>query len=108
MMHCLKNVSRQFVFGCTFLKFFKVLSEQMNLTATLRDQIGQSPNQEIPFGAKPLHLTLMGYPLVSQDLKNLADLLEHLPSQAPALFALPETFINIHICSLERLRSLRT
>ena len=79
-MSRLKNISRQVAFGDEFLKLFEVLSESMNLASTLRDQIGQRPNQEIPFGAKPLHLTFVRYPLIAQDLENLPDLLKHLRS----------------------------
>jgi hypothetical protein len=53
-------------------------------------------DQKVTFGTEPLHLAFVGYPLVTEDLKNLPDLLEHVPSQASALLALPKTFIDVH------------
>jgi hypothetical protein len=81
-MNALKDISRPVPFACEFLKRLKVLSELMKLAATLWDQIGQSPDEKITFGTEALHLALAGYSLISQDFKNMPDLLEHLPSQA--------------------------
>jgi hypothetical protein len=35
--------------------------------------------------------------LIPQDLKNVSDLLKNLPSQAPALLALTEALVDIHM-----------
>ena len=80
MMDRLKDISRQIASSCHFLKLRKVLSELMNLTAALRNQINQSPAQEITLGPEPLHLAFVGYPLVTKNLENLPDLLKDLPS----------------------------
>jgi hypothetical protein len=37
-------------------------------------------------------------------MERLPDLLEYLSSQAPALFALPKPFVDVHKCSLEHHR----
>ena len=41
-------------------------------------------------GSEPLRLALVGYPLIAEDLEDLPNFLKELPSQAPALLALPE------------------
>ena len=68
-MYRFEDISRQISFGGEFLKLRKVLPELMNLAAAFRDQIGQSLQQEIPFGSEPLHLPFTRYPLVAEDLK---------------------------------------
>jgi hypothetical protein len=65
VLYRLKDISPQIAFACEFLKFLKVLSELMNLTATLRDQISQSPEEEITFGPEPLHLAFVASPLIT-------------------------------------------
>jgi hypothetical protein len=52
-------------FAHELLQVPKVLSEEMNVTVALRDQINQTPEKKIAFRAEPLHLALIEYPLIA-------------------------------------------
>ena len=88
----LKHISRQVAFSCEFLKLRKVLSKLMNLAAALRDQISQSPQNEITFGTEAFQLPFVRYSLIAQDLEDLSNFLKDLPGQTSALFALLKRF----------------
>jgi hypothetical protein len=89
MMHCLKNFSRQLMFAGQFLEFGKCTFQATDLRPALHYKIYQRTNQKITLVAEAHPLTLVWYPLLGEDLKNLSDLLKYLASQAPALLALP-------------------
>jgi hypothetical protein len=101
----LKQISRQLAFAREFLKLRKVLPELMNLAAALRDQISQSPEQEITLSTEALPLAFVGCPLVAKNPENLSDLLEYLAAEAPALLADLQTFVNVHLCSAEHVNA---
>ena len=61
------------------------------------NQIDQCPNQEITLRSEPFPFTFIWDPLIPQNLENVPDLLKDLPSQAPALFALPKTLVDVNM-----------
>ena len=95
-MHCLKNISRQFVFAGQFLELGKFAFQAADLGPTLHNEVHQRADHEITLSPKAFPFALVGYPLVAQDLEDLADLLKNLPSEAPALLAFPQAFVQIH------------
>ena len=98
--HCMEDISRQIAFAGQFLKFGKFTFQVADLGPALHSEIYQRTDQKITFGTEAL-LTFVGYPLVAEDLKDLPDLLQNLPAQAPALLALVKAFLEFHLCSVE-------
>ena len=97
MRQRLKNLSRQLLFAGQFFKLGKLALQTADLESALGKHIDQSPHQKIPFRTEAFPLAFVGNPLVAKNLQDLADLLKNLPSQAPALFALPKTFVKVHM-----------
>jgi hypothetical protein len=62
------------------LEFRHFVLQLMNPGSANRNQIGQSPKQEIALGAEPFELAFARDSLVAQDLQNVSDLLKYLPS----------------------------
>jgi hypothetical protein len=87
VMHCLKDITRQLMFAGQFLEFGKFTLQAADLGPALHHQINQRTNQKITLGTEALPFALIGYPLITQDLQNVPDLLKNLPGQAPALLA---------------------
>ena len=79
VMQCLKKVSRQLMFAGLFLELGEFTFQAADLGPTVHHQVYQGTDQEITLCPESLHLAFIRYPLVAQYLKNLSDLLKHLP-----------------------------
>jgi hypothetical protein len=86
--HCLKNVSRQLMFAGQFLEFGKFTFHSADLGPALHNEIHQPTDQKISLGTEALLLAFVQYPLIPEDLEDLADLPEDLPREARRLCSL--------------------
>jgi hypothetical protein len=65
MTHRLKHLSRQITFAGQSFKTGKFIFETAQVSATVRNQIDQGPNQEITLRSEPLPLTFVWDPLIT-------------------------------------------
>jgi hypothetical protein len=97
MTHRLKDLSRQIAFPNESFKISEFTFKAAQVSAAVGNQIDQGPNQEITLRSEPFPFTFIWDPLVAKNLEDLANLLKHLPGEAPALFALSKTLIKVHM-----------
>jgi hypothetical protein len=97
LMQRLKNLSRQLLFNDPLFQLRKLALQTTDLKPALGKHIDQGAHQKVPFRTKAFPLPFVGNPLVPKNRQDLADLLKNLPSQAPALFALPKAFVDVNM-----------